>query len=182
MKRSWPLPVIIMVAAVLLGAGIALAFTQPWANDDQAPTTAPVSPATPGPTASDAALTARQEVAMEAARLMTTWNPAVDLNRTSAEMRARHLMTEERAEQVIAPERPATGAEWLEAAHQNATSVPTLELNEATELTEDGVSVTATWTWDSPDGSDIPEERGTQPRIYYFEFTEDNEIHDYTYQ
>lgn len=181
MKRSWHLPVGIMIAAVLIGAGIVLAFTQPWAHDDQTPTTAPASPATLGPTASDAALTARQEVAMEAARLMTTWNPAEDLNRTSAELRARHLMTDERAAEVIAPERPATGNEWLEAANRGATSVPTLELNDATELTEAGVSVTASWTWDSPDGGDIPQERGTQPRIYYFEFTKDNQIHDYSY-
>jgi hypothetical protein len=83
---------------------------------------------------------------------MTTWTPAEDLNRTAAEQRAGHLMTDERAKAVVAPERPATG-----------------------------VSVTATWTWDSPDGSDIPAERGTQPRIYFFEFTQDGQIHDYRY-
>jgi hypothetical protein len=90
-------------------------------------------------------------------------------------------MTAERAKAVTAPERPATGPEWLEAAERGATSVPTAELNHATELTDTGVSVNATWIWDSPDGSDIPAEPGTQPRIYYFEFTEDNHIHDYTY-
>ncbi|MEV4902889.1 hypothetical protein AB0K08_16310 [Citricoccus sp. NPDC055426] len=181
MRRTWSLPLIIAVAAVLLGAGLALAFTQPLANDDPVPTTTPASPRPSTPTETDAAISARQEAAVEAARLMTTWNPARDLNRTAAELRARHLMTEARAEQVIAPERPATGTEWLEAAERDATSVPTIELNKATELTEDGVSITATWTWDSPDGGDIPEEQGTQPRIYYFEFTEDNEIHDYSY-
>ena len=75
---------------------------------------------------------------------------------------------------------PATGTEWLDSAERGATSAPTAELNCATELTNTGVS--ATWTWDSPDGSEIPAEPGTQPRIYYFEFTEDDEINDYTYQ
>ncbi|MFC4431041.1 hypothetical protein [Citricoccus alkalitolerans] len=112
---------------------------------------------------------------------MTTWTPDEDLNRTAAELRARPLMTKDRAVVVIAPERPATGAEWLEAAERGATSVPNVELNYATESSETGVSVTAKWAWDSPDGSDIPEEPGTQPRRYYFEFTEENKIHDYSY-
>ena len=87
----------------------------------------------------------------------------------------------DRAQAVTAPERPATGSEWLKAAERGATSVPTVELNHATELTDTGVSVIATWTWDSPDGSDIPTEPGAQPRIYYFEFTQENKIHDYSY-
>lgn len=170
--------------AALVGVGVALAFTQPWNRDDPAPTTAPTSaatsPAAPDEPVSDE-ISDRQQIAMEAARIMTTWTPDEDLNRTAAELRARPLMTEERAGDVITPERPATGAEWLEAAQRGATSVPNVELNYATELTDTGVSVTATWTWDSPDGSDIPEEPGTQPRRYHFEFTEENKIHDYSY-
>lgn len=182
MRRTRALPLIILAVALVLGAGIAFAVTQPWDQDSPEPAavTTPAPSALPGaPT--DEAPSAREQVALEAARLMTTWTPAADLNRTAAELRARHLMTEPRAAQVIAPERPATGTEWLTAAEREATSVPTVELNKATELSEDGISVTATWTWDSPDDGDIPSERGTQPRIYYFEFTEDNEIHDYSY-
>lgn len=174
----------ITAVAALVGVGVALAFTQPWNREDPAPTTAPTSAATstsaPDDPVSDE-ISDRQQIALEAARIMTTWTPAKDLNRTAAELRAQPLMTTDRAEAVIAPERPATGAEWLEAAERGATSVPTVELNHATELTDAGVSVTATWSWDSPDGSDIPEEPGTQPRRYHFEFTEENQIHDYSY-
>lgn len=180
MRRTRLLPLIALAVLVLLGAGVALAFTQPWDRNDPDPTTAPTSTAAPDDPTSEA-ISDRQQIALEAARIMTTWTPAKDLNRTAAELRARELMTAERAKAVIAPERPATGAEWLEAAERGATSVPTVELNQATELTDTGVSVTGTWTWASPDGSDIPAEPGTQPRIYYFEFTEENKIHDYSY-
>ncbi|GAA1677658.1 hypothetical protein GCM10010977_29140 [Citricoccus zhacaiensis] len=174
----------ITAVAVLVGVGVALAFTQPWNREAPAPTTAPTSAATSTGAPDDSVaddISDRQQIALEAARIMTTWTPDEDLNRTAAELRARTLMTKERAAAVIAPERPATGVEWLEAAERGATSVPNVELNYATESSETGVSVTATWTWNAPDGSDIPEEPGTQPRRYYFEFTEENKIHDYSY-
>lgn len=185
MKRTRIMTFIAIAAlAALVGVGVALAFTQPWNREDLAPTTDPTSAAT-SPTAPDDPVSDevsdRQQIALEAARIMTTWTPDEDLNRTAAELRARPLMTKDRAAAAIAPERPATGAEWLEAAQRGATSVPNVELNYATESSETGVSVTATWTWDSPDGSDIPEEPGTQPRRYHFEFTEENRIYDYSY-
>lgn len=170
--------------AALVGVGVALAFTQPWNGGDPAATTAPTHAATSTGAPDDSVsedISDRQQIALEAARIMTTWTPDEDLNRTAAELRARSLMTKDRAAAVIAPERPATGAEWLEAAERGATSVPNVELNQATESSETGVSVTATWTWNSPDGSDIPQEPATQPRRYHFEFTEENRIHDYSY-
>jgi hypothetical protein len=181
MRRTRLLPLIALAALILLGAGVALAFTQPWNRADPEPAAArtPNPAATTAPT--EETISDREQAALDAARIMTTWTPAKDLNRTAAELRARELMTTERAKAVTAPERPATGTEWLEAAERGATSVPTVKLNHATELTDNGVSVTATWTWDSPDGSDIPTEPGAQPRIYYFEFTQENKIHDYSY-
>ncbi|QCU79616.1 hypothetical protein E7744_14970 (plasmid) [Citricoccus sp. SGAir0253] len=177
MRRPW----IALTATVAGGAAVGAT-----AAALIVPALAPVTPAptvTPSPAAATSApaLTEREGLALEAARIMTTWTPAEDHNRTAAEQRARHLMTSQRAKAVIAPERPATGSEWLEAAERGATSSPTVELNTATELSDTGVSVTATWTWDSPDGSEIPTDPAIQPRIYFFEFTEDNEIHDYTY-
>jgi hypothetical protein len=179
-KRTWIAITGTLAAAAAVGATAAALIVPAIAPD---PTTgpSPTASATGAPPATDTARTQREQTALDAARIMTTWTPAQDLNRTAAEQRAAHLMTEDRAARVIAPERPATGTEWLEAADRGATSVPTVELNTATELTDTGVSVTATWTWDSPDGSDIPAERGTQPRIYFFEFTQDGQIHDYTY-
>lgn len=183
MKRNWTLPLIGLLILAVLGAGVALAVTQPWNRSDQGPTTASTLPPTQpsSPRETEPTTTEREQIALEAARIMTTWTPEKDLNRTAAELRARELMTAERAAAVTAPQRPSAGTEWLDAAARGARSVPTVELNHATEHSQTGVSVTATWTWDSPDGSDIPAESGTQPRIYYFEFTEENEIHDYSY-
>jgi hypothetical protein len=180
MRSTRTLPLIALAVLVVLGAGVALAFTQPWNHAAPDPATAPAPAAATREPTQDT-ISDRERIALDATRIMTTWTPARDLNRTAAELRARDLMTAERAKAVTAPERPATGTEWLEAADRRAKSKPTVELNHATELSDTGVSVTATWTWDSPDGSDIPTEPGTQPRIYYFEFTEGNKIHDYTY-
>jgi negative regulator of sigma E activity len=179
-KRPWIALTGTLAAAAAVGAAAA-ALIVPAIAPDPAAGPSPTTSATGAPPATGTALTQREQTALDAARIMTTWTPAKDHNRTAAEQRARHLMTDERAQAVVAPERPATGTEWLEAADRGATSVPTVEPNTATELTDTGVSVTATWTWDSPDGSEIPAERGTEPRIYFFEFTEENKIHDYTY-
>ncbi|HRO94907.1 hypothetical protein [Citricoccus sp.] len=177
MRRPWIALTGTVVGAAAIGATAAALIVPALAPQTPEPTVSP-SPAT---ATTSPAHTERERIALDAARIMTTWTPATDHNRTAAEQRARHLMTAQRAKAVIAPERPATGTEWLKAAKREATSAPTVELNTATELTDTGVSVLATWTWDSPDGSDIPTEPGTQPRIYYFEFTQDNEIHDYNY-
>ncbi|MFC9935307.1 hypothetical protein [Glutamicibacter sp. NPDC127525] len=59
---------------------------------------------------------------------LTTWKPNKDFNRTAAELRARKLMTSERAKEVIGSERPSTGVEWLTAAEKKATSKPSVKL------------------------------------------------------
>ena len=108
---------------------------------------------------------------------MTTWDPTKDFNRTAAEMRARKLMTRERAKEVIAPERPATGAEWLTAAEKKATSKPTVKL--MTEHHEqDTVAITATWQWVTKDGESWA---GEGKQTFYFTFTETEpyKIRDY---
>ncbi|MEW1982440.1 hypothetical protein AB0333_16155 [Citricoccus sp. NPDC079358] len=184
MRRTRLLPLLALAALMVIGAGVALAFAQPWNREEPTPSTMLTTPPAATATSDDPdaeSISDREQIALDAARIMTTWTPAKDLNRTAAELRARPLMTAERAQAVTAPERPATGTEWLEAAERGATSEPTVDLNHATELTDTGVSVTATWTWDSPDGSEITEEPRTQPRIYYFEFTQENKIHDYSY-
>lgn len=109
---------------------------------------------------------ALEAVALEAAAMMTSWDPNEDFNQTSAELRATELMTDERANQIVAPERPVTGTEWLEAAEAGATSEPRVEVNEGTE--SDVVSVIATWVWLDADGHVVsnPGER----RVFYFDF------------
>lgn len=120
---------------------------------------------------------AKVELAKQAATIMTTWNPSKDFNRTVAELRARPLMTDERAKEVIAPERPATGVEWLTAAEKYATSKPTVKL--MTEHHEqDTIAVTATWQWVTKDGESWA---GEGKQTFFFTFT-DNEpykIRDY---
>lgn len=120
---------------------------------------------------------AKVELAKQAATIMTTWDPAKDFNRTAAEMRARKLMTKERAKEVIAPERPATGVEWLNAAEKKATSKPTVKL--MTEHHEqDTVAVTATWQWVTKDGESWSGE-GKQTFFFTFTDTEPYKIRDY---
>lgn len=154
--------------------------TEPSSIPSVAPTTA--SPSTLSPSAShehgDAVDDpAKIELAKQAATIMTTWDPNKDFNRTAAEMRARNLMTSERAKEVTAPERPATGVEWLTAAEKKATSKPTVKL--MTEHHEqDTVAVTATWQWVTKDGESWAGE-GKQTFFFTFTDTEPYKIRDY---
>lgn len=138
------------------------------------------------PTQSPSPATAAQceDLALEAAQIMTTWNARGDFNQTSSELRARHLMVPDRAAQVQAPERPATGSEWLTAAERHATSEPTLELNKAIESDPDHptISVIATWRWKAPGHNDLV---SPERRAFFFTCTEHNgqlKINDYTWQ
>ncbi len=120
---------------------------------------------------------AKVELAKEAATIMTTWDPTKDFNRTAAELRARKLMTKERAKEVTAPERPATGVEWLNAAEKKATSKPTVKL--MTEHHEqDTIAVTATWQWVTKDGESWSGE-GKQTFFFTFTDAEPYKIRDY---
>lgn len=118
--------------------------------------------------------------ALQAAEIMTTWTPAEDFNRTDAELRASQLMTNELANSIEAPQRPATGKEWNTAAEANATSHPTVEVNHYTDTEPGTVAVVARWEWITENGDMLPHEG--QERIYYFAFNDDGEIHDYTYE
>lgn len=120
---------------------------------------------------------AKIELAKQAATIMTTWDPNKDFNRTAAELRARKLMTKERAKEVIAPERPATGVEWLTAAEKNATSKPTAKLI-TDHHEQDTVAVTATWQWVAKNGASWVGE-GKQTFFFTFTDTEPYKIRDY---
>ena len=121
-----------------------------------------------------------EETALQAAEVMTTWKPAEDYNRTDAEIRAAEVMTEELANSIEAPQRPATGQEWTTAAEANATSHPTVEVNQYTDTQPGTVSVFASWEWITESGETLPHEE--QERIYYFAFNDQGQIHDYTYE
>lgn len=121
-----------------------------------------------------------EQTALEVAKIMTTWHPATDYNRTAAEDRASRFMTDERADQIVAPERAASGPAWNEAAKREANSIPQVTLNHFTDTEEHTVSVFATWEWVTESGEILPSDN--EERIYYFSFTEQGEIHDYTYE
>lgn len=124
---------------------------------------------------------AMEELGMEVAEIMTTWDPNEDFNQTAAEMRAADLMTEELAESITAPERPTTGTEWLDAAEAGATSQPTVKPNRATS--NEVVSVEATWVWVTEDGDVIS--NPTERRLFFFNFEEGDDgellVSDYSY-
>lgn len=122
----------------------------------------------------------QKAVALEAARIMSTWNPGKDATRTAAELRARHLMTEDRAAEVEEPERGSGGAEWIEAEQAGATSVPEVRWNDRADV--DGVAVVATWTWQKSDGTPLPTPAQQPVRFYVFQVSEDGKITDYEYQ
>jgi len=177
------------ILALALAAGLAtgIAGCTPAGTENEpsgipsvAPTTA--TPTAPTPSSSlehgDAVDDpAKIELAKQAATIMTTWDPTKDFNRTAAELRARTLMTDERAKEVFAPERPATGVEWLTAAEKKATSKPTVKL--MTEHHEqDTVAVVATWQWVTEEGESWAGE-GKQTFFFTFTDTEPYKIRDY---
>lgn len=194
-----PRTLLIVLALACLTAVITLAILQPWNKPtssvpaDPLPTLSPTAVQSPPPSTPRSTETTgpearpgmsldqdqeHQQTALEAARIMTTWNPSEDLTRTDAELRARHLMSQERAAAITAPQRPASGADWLAAAQADATSSPTVEINHATE--GPGVSVIATWEWTTPDSQALPATEESR-RIYFFHFNEEGQIDDYTY-
>jgi len=169
---------LLLVAIVLVAVAVIVVPTMFAGNDaddqpkqqDQSSDAASESPE----------LTENETTALEAAEIMTTWEPADDHNRTAAELRASHLMTDDRADEIVEPDRPAPGKYWNIAAQQQATSQPTVEINYATEIQDNMVSVTATWAWMADDTRILPDDN--DQRIYYFHFNDDGEIADYTYQ
>lgn len=177
----------LMITSAFVGITLSLAACS---SPDNGPGQAPAS--TPAPTATASASPsseghengiasedpAKVALALEAAKIMTTWNPAKDFNRTDAEMRARKLMTKKRAKEVIAPERPATGGEWLNAAAKKATSQPNVKI-ESAHHEQDSIAVNATWQWITADGETWAGEGKT---TFFFTFTDKApyKIRDYT--
>lgn len=142
-----------------------------------APATATMAPA-PTSTSASATVTKQQALALEAARIMSTWDAAKDFNRTASEKRAAHLIRPDRAAAIEAPERPASGLDWQAAVKAKARSLPTVTLSK--DMEGDYTAVNASWQWQAEDGSTFI---GTEKRVYYFTFTpgDDPKINDYTY-
>lgn len=175
------IPVLLTVTALTL-SGCAASLEEPAPLPTLSSSAATATPAPPAETAHEhtGGTAEQQAIALEAAKIMTTWTPAKDATRTEAELRARHLMTPERAAKVITPERPSAGAEWTAAAKDEATSAPVVTLNDRADVP--GVAVRATWSWKRPDGTALP--RTSTPLRYYsftFSDTDPTKIQDYSY-
>lgn len=179
---------------VVVGGAAVFAATQTdlFAGDDEPQATVTEEPSTPAsPPSSEPAPTeeeteeaeamTEEELAIEAAELMSTWHAAEDFNQTTAEFRAAHLMTEERAAAIVEPERPATGAVWNEAAERNAVSEPSAEVMAHTE--DDYITVRVTWRWVAPNYNPLSDDT---VRNFYFTIDQDDNgdpiIHDYTWE
>ncbi|WP_300345586.1 hypothetical protein [Nesterenkonia sp.] len=192
MKRTVILSGLVLVV-IAAAAAAAWALHRTSAEDQAAEPTPetsvpslPSAPAEPTPEEEEPTLESAdrqrmEALAIEAAEIMTTWDPNEDFNQTEAELRAAHLMTDEMAESIIVPARPSTGPDWIEAAAAGATSRPSVEVNHATS--DEVISVEATWVWITDDGTvtSNPRER----RIFFFSFTEiDGEllISDYSWE
>ncbi|GAA1152180.1 hypothetical protein [Nesterenkonia lutea] len=106
---------IIVAVLLLVAAGGAFAYVAVSSNEPTAEEPAPARTTPPSPSASQpeppeetldegqdedplaADREAMEELGMEVAEIMTTWDPNEDFNQTAAEMRAADLMTEELA-------------------------------------------------------------------------------------
>lgn len=151
-----------ILAAILIIGGTVWAFTERSSDEEQP-------------------IYTESELAIEATTIMTTWNPREDHTQTAAELRARHLMTDELADSIQEPERSTGGADWRQAREAGATSTPLVEVTEGTH--GPGVTVLARWTWAESSGANSwsPTER----RAYHFTFTKEHgqlKIADYTYE
>lgn len=181
MVKSRTLGILAVLAASALVAGCSSPDPEPPAplpsiGTESAPEVHPDAskPADEEPTSE------QERTALEAARIMTTWNPQEDMTATHAELRARELMTKARAKEVRAPERPASSAVWNAAAEAKATSKPTAVIERAND--DRGVTVRVTWTWNTEDGpAGVSDPEGERGRLYHYEF-DGERIAAYTYE
>lgn len=137
-----------------------------------APTTVRTAPITSAPT------TDAEKVAVEAARVLTTWEPAKDLDETASAARAKMFMTPELAEKIVVSDRGTSTPEWLRAVEKGWTSVPTLTVLPVHDT--EVIAVRARWDWKAPDGTLT---RSETIRDYQFVMTDGPapKIHNYTW-
>lgn len=170
------------VVTLIVIVGSVWALTNATRDDTQPSDDPPTAvDAQPSENHSTYATNQEEEMALDATEIMTTWNPREDDTQTAAELRARHLMTEETASRIQEPQRSPGGEDWRKARDTHATSTPHVEISEGTETGY--VTVQARWRWVEGNGTNSwwPNER----RAYHFTFTEENDelkIADYTYE
>lgn len=90
-------------------------------------------------------------LAVEAIRVMSTWDAANDFNQTTATVRAKYLMHPDRAETTVETKRPA-GTEWNAPAKNAALSLT--EIEPVTGTDSQSMQYTAQSRWAANDGWD----------------------------
>lgn len=170
-----------IVAVVTILAGSVWAINATIINDPDTGQTSTESNAKRQDTNVSFAPGQEEELALYVTKIMTTWTPTNDDTQTAAELRARHLMTDEAANRIAEPEREPGGTDWRRARETNATSQPAVEIATGTE--GEHITVLAQWQWidDTGQTSWKPDEQ----RAYHFTFIEENgdlKIADYTYE
>ena len=121
-----------------------------------------------------------EEVAVEAARIMTTWKPAEDLDESASAPRAAHLMTPARAKKIFVSDRGTSTPEWIAAAEGNWTIEPNVTI--VPDSDPNAIYVNVTWTSREPGGKTHD---GHTRRMFVFQMTDDKknpQISDYTWQ
>ncbi|MBB4734729.1 hypothetical protein HDA30_000237 [Micrococcus cohnii] len=185
------LGIITAAVALVLAGGAWAMFGAPITADPEpqpSPTTAAASSGAPAPASSSPttaaastpeADTKEERIALEAARIMTTWDTTKDANDSDAEARAKHLMTKKCADKVLTGDWDTTNKVWWQAAKHEGRSVPEVELTPHGD--KGRVRVMATWHWTNDDGETLDD---PTRRAFVFTFTDDRKprISDYTWR
>ena len=115
------------------------------------------------------------QLAQHFAVVGASWQPSEDGIPLASMQRATPLMTQERADEVQAPENPTTTGTWNTAAQDEATSYPWVA--EAASTGDGGYTVDVCWAWITPD--DEADETGELtfegPRTYEVDTVEDDD-------
>lgn len=116
------------------------------------------------------------ELAQHFAIVGTSWQPSEDEIPAASLQRATPLMTQERANDVQAPENPITTGTWNAAAQDEATSYPWVA--EATSAGEGSYTVDVCWAWITPnDEAEEGELTVEGPRTYELDTVEEESQH-----
>lgn len=128
----------------------------------------------------------RDAVALMAAKILTTWDPAQDDTEAAAVHRAKSLLSTKVFEQNTEPVRSGSAGLWMDMAAKHAKSVPRVEMQDDEHSIEerpnpDALTVLARWEWIGPSF------RTTNPetRMFFMQMQQNAqgewEAGDYTY-
>ena len=141
-----------------------------WENTISATTSEPATPtAAPIMTLTREGLSA-EELVTTAAGVMTTWDTTIDASPTDGYRRALPLFVDEYESIFVTPAKPVLPEDWWEAAEQDATSIPEVQITDTYLQGETATYyVVASWTWQSENGWTLTPE----PKYMTFQVTTD---------